>query len=62
LSKCKNEKSKFVKYIKCLEMFQIQNYKMWEGSIWYIKKKDTAKYFQNGLGELVEIWHIVRNV
>jgi hypothetical protein len=23
---------------------------------------DTAKYFQNGLAELVEIWHIVRNV
>jgi hypothetical protein len=23
---------------------------------------DTAKYFQNGLAELVEIWHKVRNV
>jgi hypothetical protein len=26
------------------------------------KSMDTAKYFQNGLAEHVEIWHIVRNV
>jgi hypothetical protein len=23
---------------------------------------DTAKYFQNGLAELIEIWHAVRSV
>jgi hypothetical protein len=26
------------------------------------KKYGTAKYFQNGLAELVEIWHRVRSV
>jgi hypothetical protein len=27
-----------------------------------LKSMDTAKYFQNGLTELAEIWHTVRSV
>jgi hypothetical protein len=27
-----------------------------------LKSMDTGKYFQNGLAELVEIWHTVRSV
>jgi hypothetical protein len=27
-----------------------------------LKSMDTAKYFQNGLTELVKIWHTVRSV
>jgi hypothetical protein len=27
-----------------------------------LKSMDTANYFQNGLAELVEIWHTVRSI
>jgi hypothetical protein len=27
-----------------------------------LKSMDTAKYFQNGLAELVEIWHTIKSV